>query len=132
MKTNLLKTVVLAASLLVMLTPASAETLYARIPFGFSASGTIMPAGPYAIRPIPNTHSILLFENEETKEKVLVFARVAYTAPAQAAAPLMFASGISDGVALTNIATAAWTYELSMHPIRASLKGATLVIASAK
>jgi hypothetical protein len=131
MKTNLLKTVVLAASLLVMLTPASAETLYARIPFGFSASGTIMPAGPYAIRPIPNTHSILLFENEETKEKVLVFARVAYTAPAQPA-PLMFASGVSDSMALTNITTATWTYELSMHPIRASRKGATLVIASAK
>jgi hypothetical protein len=35
-------------------------------------------------------------------------------------------------MALTNITAATWTYELSLHPIRAALKGGALVIASAK
>jgi len=132
MKTNLLKTVVLAASLLVVLTPASAESLHARIPFGFSANGTSLPAGPYAIRSIPNTPYLLLFENEETKEQALVFARLATTAASQPAMPLKFAAGAGDSMALTNIAMAACTYELSTRSIAAAPKGAPLAIASAK
>jgi len=130
MKT-ILKSAVLVASLLGVLSPASAETLHARIPFGFSAGGAAMPAGLYAIRPIPNTSALLLFENEQTKQKVLVLARSTTTLD-QAAEPLTFTAGADERMALTNIVMTMWTYELSIHPVRDSQKGATLALASAK
>jgi len=130
MKT-ILKSAVLVASLLGVLSPASAETLHARIPFGFSAGGTAMPAGVYAIRPIPSTSALLLFENEETKQKVLVLARSTTTLD-RAKEPLTFSSSLGDRMELTNIVMTVWTYELSMHPVRDSQKGASLALASAK
>jgi hypothetical protein len=67
MKT-ILKSAVLVASLLGVLSPASAETLHARIPFGFSVGGAAMPAGLYVIRPILDASALLLFENEDQAE----------------------------------------------------------------
>src|SRR5205823_4640655 len=100
----------------------SAETLHVRIPFGFLAAGTTMPAGPYAIRSIPNTTPLLLFENEETKEKILVFARIA-SPPLEPAAPLKFAFGTGESRDLTKIVTGTLTYELSINPAGGSVKG---------
>ncbi|MCU1339342.1 MAG: hypothetical protein JWO19_4923 [Bryobacterales bacterium] len=131
MKTNLLKSAVLLASLLGALSSASAETMHARIPFGFSASGTTMPAGPYAISPIAHTTSILLFENEETKVQTIVFARTLDT-PAKPARPLTFAADASERMELTNIAAAGWTYELNLHSPKRMLKGVALTLTSGK
>ena len=130
MKTNLLKSTVLAASLLGALTSASAETLHARIPFGFSAAGNTMPAGAYSIRPIPNAPSVLLFENETTKMQAIVFARRTADAPEKPAEPLTF-NGSGERMELINIAAAGWVYELDMNPARRSQKGAVLAITSA-
>lgn len=88
MKTNLLKSAVLVASLLGALGSASAETLHARIPFGFSAGGKAMPAGAYSISTIPGAPSVLLFENETTKMQAIVFVRTDPRTPANPATPL--------------------------------------------
>jgi hypothetical protein len=130
MKTSLLKSAVLVASLLGALGSASAETLHARIPFGFSAGGMAMPAGAYSIRPIPNAPSVLLFENETTKMQAIVFVRTGVGTLAKPPGPLMFTES-ADRMELTNIAISDWTYELSMHAARRSQKGVALTLASA-
>ena len=130
MKTNLLKLTVLAVSLMGALTSASAETLHARIPFGFSAGGVAMPAGAYRIRPLPYAPSVLVFENEATKSQTIVFVRLAVSKPAEPAPPLMFITG-GERAELAHIATGEWTYELSVYPALKSLKGAALAITSA-
>ena len=129
MKTTLLRTTALAACLLGALGVASAEGLHARIPFGFSANGRTMPAGDYAIRPMPNMQAVLLFENEATKVKTMVFAHTAMGTATKS--PLTF-TGASESKALTNIATAGWTYELSTYPATIPLKGAALALATSK
>jgi hypothetical protein len=131
MKTNLLKSVVLVASLLGALGSASAETLHARIPFGFSAGSQAMPAGDYSIRTIPNVPYVLLFENETTKMQAIVFVRSGMSAPTKPATPLMFTSGAGEATKLANIATDSWTYELSVYPAVKSLKGAALALTAA-
>lgn len=130
MKTYLLKTAVVAASLLGALSSASAETLHARIPFGFSAGGMAMPAGAYSISTVPGAPDILLFENETTKMQAMVFVRTGTHTPAKPATPLTFTSA-DQPTELVNIATDGGTYELSIHPARRSLKGAALAISSA-
>jgi len=130
MKTNLLKSALLAASLLGAVSSASAETLHARIPFGFSAGGKDMPAGAYSISTIPGAPTVLLFENETTKMQAIVFARSSPGALAKPESPLMFTS--SDRTELANIVTDGWTYELSVCPASKSLKGAALAITSGK
>jgi len=131
MKTTLLKSAVLVASVLGAISSASAETLYAKIPFGFSAGGTAMPAGAYTIRPMPGIHSALLFENETTKMQAIVLVRTAPAAPSMPAEPLTFFTGSSESRELAHIATTTWTYELSVRPATKSLKGAALAIVSA-
>jgi hypothetical protein len=131
MKTNLLKSAVLVASLMGALSSASAETLHARIPFGFSAGGTAMPAGAYSICTIPGSPHVLLFENETTKMQAIVFVRTGMSTPAEPAVPLMFTSSGSERTELANIVTDGWTYELSTHRAPKSLKGAALAITSA-
>ena len=130
MKTNLLKSAVLMASLAAGLTPASAETLHATIPFGFSANGMTMPAGTYAIRPLPNPSPLLLFENEATKVKAIVFARYASRTPVKPAAHLTFSSRASEFVELSNITALDSAYEIDMHAARGSLKGTSLALTS--
>jgi len=130
MKTNLLKSAVLMASLAAALTPASAETLHATIPFGFSADGMTMPAGTYAIRTIPNPSPVLLFENEATKVKAIVFAHQTSGTPAKPAAQLIFSSRASEFVELTNITTMGSAYEINMHAARGSLKNTALALTS--
>ena len=68
MKTYLLKSALLMTSLLGTLSSASAETLHARIPFGFSAGGMAMPAGAYSISTIAGAPHVLLFENEDDED----------------------------------------------------------------
>ena len=104
MKMNLLKSVVLAASLLGALSSASAETLHARIPFGFSAGGLAMPAGAYSIRTIPGAPNVLLFENETTKMQAMVFVRIDASGTAKSAKPLTFTSA-GERTELADIAT---------------------------
>ena len=129
MKTNLLKSAVLAASLLGALNSASAETLHARIPFGFSAGGTAMPAGAYSISTIPGAPTVLLFENEATKMQAMVFVRTGISTPDKPVTPLMFTGERTE---LAKIATDGWTYELSTYSAPKSLKGAAaLAISSA-
>jgi hypothetical protein len=128
MKTNILKSVVLVASLVGAVGSASAETLHARIPFGFSAGGKDMPAGAYSISTILGAPTVLLFENETTKMQALVFARTGSSAAAKLPSPLMFTSGAP--AELANIMTDRWTYELSVHSAPKSLKGAALAITS--
>ncbi len=130
MKTYLLKSAVLVASLLGALSSASAETLHARIPFGFSAGGMAMPAGAYLICTIPGAPDVLLFENETTKMQAMVFVRTGIHTPAKPATPLTFTSA-GQPTELVNIATDGGTYELSIHPAPRSLKGAALAISSA-
>jgi len=129
MKTNLLKATVLTASLLGALSSASAETLHARIPFGFSVDGTVMPAGAYSIRPLPNAPYVLLFENETVKMQAIVFVRTSTGAQGKPAAPLTFTSG-GEGRELSGIASDGRTYELSTHSPRRSQKGAALALTS--
>ena len=112
MKTTL-KTLVLAVTMIGAASIASAETVKATIPFSFSANGTAMPAGIYTVRTL-SMGSVLLFENEATKEKAIAFAR-----PASAAGKSAFA---------IKMATA--TYELSNAT--PSLKGALLAVTPAK
>ncbi len=128
MKTNLLKSALLVASLCGALSSASAETLHANIPFGFSAGGKDMPAGAYSISTIPGAPTVLLFENETTKMQVIVFARSSPGALAKPTSALMFTS--SDRTELGNIVTDGWTYELSVRPAPKLLKGAALAITS--
>jgi hypothetical protein len=128
MKTNILKSVVLVASLVGAVGSASAETLHARIPFGFSAGGKDMPAGAYSISTILGAPTVLLFENETTKMQALVFARTGSSAAAKLPSPLMFTSGAP--AELANIMTDRWTYELSVHSAPKLLKGAALAITS--
>ena len=130
MKTNLLKSAVLMASLFGALSSASAETLHARIPFAFSAAGTSMPAGNYAISTMPQAPQVLLFENEDTKMQAMVFARTAGL-PAKPAPPLTFTAYSSESMELTNIAASTWTYELSTHSTQKPLKGVALTLTSA-
>jgi hypothetical protein len=130
MKTNLLKLVVLAASLLGTLGSASAETLHANIPFGFSAGGKAMPPGLYTIRTIPSAPYVLLFENETTKMQSIVFVRTGADALAKPAAPLTFSTSASERRELTGIASDGRTYELSAHSPRRSQKGAALALTS--
>lgn len=129
MKTKLLKSAVLMAFLVAAVSTTSAETLHARIPFGFSAGGVAMPAGAYSISTISGAPAVLLFENETTKMQAIVFVRTGSSAPAKPASPLMFTSG--DRAELANIVTDGWAYELSVHPAPKSLKGAALAITSA-
>jgi hypothetical protein len=131
MKTYLLKSAVLVASLMGALSSASAETLHANIPFGFSAGGKAMPAGAYSISTIPNAPTVLLFENETTKMQAIVFVRTSVSAPAKMATPLMFTSSAGEGSELANIVTDGSVYELSVHPTSKPLKGAALAITSA-
>jgi hypothetical protein len=131
MKTNLLKSAVLVATLLGALGSASAETLHARIPFGFSAGGKAMPAGAYSISTIPGAPSVLLFENETTKMQAIVFVRTDPRTPANPATPLVFTSSGGERTELANIVTDGSSYELSVHPASKSLKGAALAITSA-
>jgi hypothetical protein len=128
MKTTLLKSAILMASLAAALSPASAETLHANIPFGFSAGGMAMPAGAYSIRTISAAPAVLLFENETTKMQAIVFVRTGSSVAAKPASPLMFTSGAR--AELANIVTDGWTYELNVHPALKSLKGAALAITS--
>jgi hypothetical protein len=129
MKSNLLKSAVLVASLLGALGSASAETLHARIPFGFSAGGKAMPAGAYTICTIPGAPGVLLFENETTKMQAMVFVRTGIATPAKPVTPLTFTGERTE---LAHIATDGWTYELSTYSAPKSLKGAAaLAISSA-
>jgi len=130
MKTNLLKSAVLMASLFGALSSASAETLRARIPFAFSAGGTSMPAGNYAISTMPHASQVLVFENEETKMQAIVFARPASGLPAKPAQPLTFTAYSSDKLELTNIAASTFTYELSTQSTPKALKGVALTLTS--
>jgi hypothetical protein len=131
MKTNLLKSAVLVTSLLGALSSASAETLHASIPFGFSAGGVAMPPGAYSISTIPGSSSVLLFENETTKMQAIVFVRTGMSMSNNPATPLLFTSGAGQRTELANIVTDGSTYELSVHPAPKSLKGAALAITSA-
>ena len=70
MKTKLMKSALVAASLLGAVS-ARAENLRATIPFEFMANSKIMPAGTYTIRPV--SKSIVLYENEATKEQAMAF-----------------------------------------------------------
>jgi len=130
MKTNLLRSAVLAASLWGALGSASAETLHARIPFGFSAAGTMMPAGAYVISTMPNTPHVLLFENEGTKVQTLVFVRTSSGALVKAAEPLTFTAYSSERMELTHIATDGSIYELNADSVRKGLKGVALTLTS--
>ena len=130
LKTNLMKSAVVVASLMGALSSASAETLHARIPFGFSAGGKVMPAGVYSIFTIANAPTVLLFENETTKMQAMVFVRTSASAPAKTATPLMFTSGAGEGSELANIVTDGSTFEFSVRTASKSLKGAALAITS--
>jgi hypothetical protein len=130
MKTFFLKSAILAGSLSAVMGSASAGTLHARIPFGFSAGGTAMPAGAYSISTIPGATTVLLFENEATKAQAMVFVRTGVAAAAKPAIPLTFTNA-GERTELVNIATEGWTYELSSRRAPKSLKGAALAITSA-
>jgi hypothetical protein len=130
MKTNLLKSAVLVASLFGALSTASAETLHAHIPFASSAAGTSMPAGNYAISTMPHAPQVLVFENEETKMQAIVFARTASGLPAKPAPPLTFTAYSSDSMELANIAASSFAYELSTHSAQKPLKGVALTLTS--
>src|SRR5207302_7062867 len=108
----------------------SAETLRARIPFAFSAGGTSMPAGNYAISTMPHAPQVLVFENEETKMQAIVLVRTASGLPAKSAQPFTFTSYSSDSMELTNNAASNFTFELSTHSAPKALKGVALTLTS--
>ena len=85
LKTNLVKSAVLLASLMGTLGSASAKTVHATIPFGFSAGGMAMPAGTYTIRTLPTGASqVLLFDNETAKMQAIVLVRTSNATPPKA------------------------------------------------
>ena len=128
MKSTLLKSAVLLASVCGVSGSAAAETLHARIPFAFSAAGTSMPAGTYAIRTMPHAPQVLLFEHAETGMQAMVFARTAPGVLDKPSSPITFAEG-SEQMELINIAASDCTYELSPHA-RKALKGVALTLTS--
>jgi hypothetical protein len=69
MKKSLVITALLAAA------AAHAESLRVNVPFTFSAAGTIMPAGEYAIRPVAGSAGVLLLDG--VKKQAFVFGRIA-------------------------------------------------------
>ncbi|MEO5926605.1 MAG: hypothetical protein ABIR70_22505 [Bryobacteraceae bacterium] len=115
MKTSILKTLVLAATMIGAASIASAETVHATIPFEFMANGVAMPAGAYSVSTVSGSSTVLLFENEATKAKALAFART-ISSPA--------------GKSAFAIKIATVTYEMSKDA--ASLKGALLAVTPAK
>jgi hypothetical protein len=132
MKPSLLKATLAITSLLGVAGSTSAETLQAHIPFDFLANGKAMPAGVYTIRPIASEPSILLFENEMTRTRAMVFARSFVEIRAKPQAPITFAAGLGDQMQIVGIATAQRSYELSMGFGRSPLKGAALALTTAK
>jgi hypothetical protein len=119
MKTNLLKTALLAASFLGVVSSASAETVHANIPFAFYANGKAMPAGTYTVQTIGGATPVLLFVNDATSEKAMAFARTASDSSGNSSLALI-------------IKTASKTYELSMTAPASSLKGALLTLTPGK
>ena len=126
MKSTLLKSAVLLVSVFGTFSSAAAETLHAHIPFAFSAAGTSMPAGTYAIRTMAHAPQVLLFEHEETRMQAMVFVRTAPGVPDKLSPPVTFAEG-SEQMELINIAASDRTYELSTHA-RKALKGVALTL----
>ncbi len=117
--TNLLKSTLFAASMLFGLgSVASAETLHAKVPFTFTAAGTVLPAGTYTIRPLNGTIGVLLFENEETGARNIVFAQMSVDSRGKATVPLTFAPVAGSGRALTSIRTLSGGYDLSLRSAR--------------
>jgi hypothetical protein len=114
MKTSILKTLVLAATMTGAASIASAETVHATIPFAFTANGAAMPAGSYTIRTMPGSSAVLLFENDATKAKAIAFAR----------------TSSDSGKSSFAIKMATSTYELSKET--GVLKGALLAVTPAK
>jgi hypothetical protein len=119
-----------AVSFLGALGSASAEVLRANIPFGFSADGTSMPAGTYAIRTVASTPYVLVFENEQTKVQTFVFVRALAGASIKPVGLLTFADAGHERMDLANIATYGQTYELNVQSTRSALKGVALTLAS--
>jgi hypothetical protein len=117
MKSNLLKTALLASAFFGALGTASAEIVHANIPFEFSANGKIMPAGGYLVQSLPGSSSVLVFVNDATGAKAIAFART-----------ISDASGKHEGTFF--IKTAYKTYELGMAPT--PLKGALLTLMPGK
>jgi hypothetical protein len=107
MKSNLLKTALLAVS---FLGAASAEVIHTNMPVAFYANGKAMPAGAYTVRTLPGTTSVVVFTNDATGEKALAFAR-----------PMLAPAGKSGT-----------SYELSMEPGSTSLKGTALALTRGK
>ncbi len=109
MKTSILKTLVLAATMTGAASIASAETVKATIPFAFSANGTAMPAGAYTVRTISGSPAILVFENVATKATAIAFAR----------------ASVAGSKSSFSIKMATATYELSKEtsPLKASPLG---------
>jgi hypothetical protein len=71
-----------------------------------------------------------LFENEATKVKALVLARLASGTPAKPEARLIFSAGAGEFVELTNITALDSVYEIDMHAARASLTDMSLAVTS--
>lgn len=119
MKTKLLKPVLLAASILGIVSSASGETVHASIPHEFFLNGKAMPAGIYTVRPLSGTPSILLFVNEETREKALAFARTVPDTSGEHPLALL-------------IKAAERSYEVGIAPARSSTKKSFLSLVPAK
>ena len=71
MKRTTMNMMLATAALLVASAAASAQTLTAEIPFGFSAAGKLMPAGTYEVFASNGEQTIRLL-NPQAKESVMV------------------------------------------------------------
>lgn len=119
MKTNFLKSTLVAASFLCIAGSAVAETVHANIPFDFYANGYAMPAGNYTVRPLPGSATVLLFVNEATGKQALAFARTAQDV-------------VAKGAPALTIRTEQKLYELTITSSRGARKNAAIALSLVK
>ncbi len=120
MTTNLLNLTFLASGRLAASAGAHAESLRARIPFAFTASGTKLPPGEYSIHEMVGNPAVLLIAGSGPGARAMIFARV--TVPgATTGSPLIFEDQGSDGMVLVNVRTSDAWFELGTPKPRTSL-----------
>jgi hypothetical protein len=119
MKSTLLKTTLLAVSVLGAVSSASAETVHAKIPFEFFVNGTAMPAGSYTVRTLTGTSPALVFENDLTKVQAIAFARTT-------------GAGAATTASTFTVKTASTAYEVNLGAPTNPLKGVVLALTPAK
>jgi hypothetical protein len=104
---NLIQSMMIAGAVLVAAGAANAQTMAAKIPFEFSVSGKIMPAGEYRIeaQERPGSASIFRVENVNTRKSVFASAPVQSSVPYSTTPSTLAFTCIENSCELTGISS---------------------------